>query len=340
MNITAQMVKELRDKTGAGMMDAKKALVEVDGDMDKAMEVLRQKGMASADKKMGRIAAEGLVGSYVDETKGAMVEVNCETDFVAKNAEFKALLEDVLDDSAETTIEDNQTKIEAEASYYTNVADLLNEVTEYAAGKNVEITTLAELAGEELDDVFTDAVDDEYTLTQVLTLTADCVDAGDFNDVKGDIENAIDNIVDSAILENSMIGNYKMAMSAISSAPIPAELTGGKAYFEAVVTAGYENYSLVKDGAIKEGVVLTTDDGVAASEQALADFGGDITDLNEAMGDLIAVVNLGTDMKAKMDEFTSKFITSFKNSYSNTDHSEEETLAHYKDELDEKNSPH
>lgn len=88
MNITATMVKELRDKTGAGMMDAKKALVEVDGDMEKAMEVLRQKGMASADKKMGRIAAEGRVGSFVSDSCGAMIEVNCETDFVAKNAEF------------------------------------------------------------------------------------------------------------------------------------------------------------------------------------------------------------------------------------------------------------
>ena len=88
MNITATMVKELREKTGAGMMDAKKALVEVDGDMDKAMELLRQKGIASADKKMGRIAAEGRVGSFVSSTVGAMVEVNCETDFVAKNEEF------------------------------------------------------------------------------------------------------------------------------------------------------------------------------------------------------------------------------------------------------------
>ena len=91
MNITAQMVKELRDKTGAGMMDAKKALVESDGDMEKAMEVLRQKGMASADKKMGRIAAEGLIASFVNDSCGAMVEVNCETDFVAKNDEFKEL---------------------------------------------------------------------------------------------------------------------------------------------------------------------------------------------------------------------------------------------------------
>lgn len=85
------MVKELRDKTGAGMMDAKKALVETDGDMEKAMEVLRQKGMASADKKMGRIAAEGLIAASVQDDCGAMVEVNCETDFVAKNEEFKEL---------------------------------------------------------------------------------------------------------------------------------------------------------------------------------------------------------------------------------------------------------
>ncbi len=91
MNITAQMVKELRDKTGAGMMDAKKALVEVDGDMEKAQEILRQKGIASAEKKMGRIAAEGRVDSFVDENGGAMIEVNCETDFVAKNDEFKTL---------------------------------------------------------------------------------------------------------------------------------------------------------------------------------------------------------------------------------------------------------
>jgi len=88
MEITAAMVKELRDKTGAGMMDSKKALVEANGDMEKAMEVLRQKGMASADKKMGRIAAEGRVGSFVGEGIGAMIEVNCETDFVAKNEEF------------------------------------------------------------------------------------------------------------------------------------------------------------------------------------------------------------------------------------------------------------
>ena len=91
MNITAQMVKELRDATGAGMMDCKKALVEVDGDMEKASELLRQKGILSADKKMSRIAAEGIVTSAIIGNKGAMIELNCETDFVAKNEDFKEL---------------------------------------------------------------------------------------------------------------------------------------------------------------------------------------------------------------------------------------------------------
>ena len=109
MNITAQMVKELRDKTGAGMMDAKKALVETDGDMEKAMEVLRQKGMASADKKMGRIAAEGLVVTSIQDNCGAMVEVNCETDFVAKNEEFKELSANL----AETVAKSNPADVDA-----------------------------------------------------------------------------------------------------------------------------------------------------------------------------------------------------------------------------------
>ena len=95
MAITAAQVKELREKTGAGIMDAKKALTETDGDMEKAMEFLRQKGIASADKKMSRIAAEGLVASYIEDGVGAMIEVNCETDFVAKNPEFKELTENL-----------------------------------------------------------------------------------------------------------------------------------------------------------------------------------------------------------------------------------------------------
>ena len=92
MTITAQMVKELRDSTGAGMMDAKKALVETNGDAEAAVDWLRTKGLAKAAKKADRIAAEGLVGVAVSGRRGVAVEVNSETDFVGKNADFQALV--------------------------------------------------------------------------------------------------------------------------------------------------------------------------------------------------------------------------------------------------------
>ncbi|PZU47724.1 MAG: elongation factor Ts [Sphingomonas sp.] len=94
-NITATLVKELRDLTGAGMMDAKKALVEVEGEIEKAIDWLRAKGLASAAKKSGRTAAEGLVGVAVSGNRGAVVEVNAETDFVAKNAQFQGFVKEV-----------------------------------------------------------------------------------------------------------------------------------------------------------------------------------------------------------------------------------------------------
>lgn len=93
--ITAQMVKDLRETTGCGMMDCKKALTETDGDFDKAVDFLREKGLATAQKKAGRIASEGLVDILVDGNIGAMVEVNSETDFVAKNAEFQTFVKNV-----------------------------------------------------------------------------------------------------------------------------------------------------------------------------------------------------------------------------------------------------
>jgi elongation factor Ts len=95
MTITAQMVKELRESTGAGMMDAKKALTEVGGDMEAAVDWLRTKGLAKAAKKADRVAAEGLVGVAVEGGKGVAVEVNSETDFVGKNADFQALVRNI-----------------------------------------------------------------------------------------------------------------------------------------------------------------------------------------------------------------------------------------------------
>jgi elongation factor Ts len=91
-DITASLVKELRDKTGAGMMDSKAALVETKGDIEAAVDWLRKKGLAKAAKKAGRVAAEGLIGAVVEKNKGVLVEVNSETDFVARNEQFQGLV--------------------------------------------------------------------------------------------------------------------------------------------------------------------------------------------------------------------------------------------------------
>jgi elongation factor Ts len=97
MAVTAGMVKELREKTGAGMMDCKKALSETDGDLEKAIDYLRQKGLSDAAKRTGRTASEGVVGSYIHPGSkiGVLIEVNCESDFVARTEEFQALVKDL-----------------------------------------------------------------------------------------------------------------------------------------------------------------------------------------------------------------------------------------------------
>ena len=123
--ITASQVKELREKTGAGMMDCKKVLTETDGDFEKAIELLRERGIAKAAKKSDRIAAEGLVTTYVSEDGkvGAAVEVNAETDFVAKNEEFRSFVADVA----------KQVALKAPAT----VEDLLNQPSIAEEGKTV-----------------------------------------------------------------------------------------------------------------------------------------------------------------------------------------------------------
>lgn len=108
MNISASMVKDLREKTGAGMMDCKKALVETNGDMEKAIDYLREKGISKAAKKAERIAAEGLSNIYIKGNDAVVVELNSETDFVAKNAEFKELLDKI----GNTILENNVTNLE------------------------------------------------------------------------------------------------------------------------------------------------------------------------------------------------------------------------------------
>lgn len=127
MAITAQMVKELREMTGAGMMDVKKALTETEGDMDAAIDWLRTKGLAKAAKKADRIAAEGLIGVAVTTGRGVAIEINSETDFVAKNLDFQSLVRDITRVALET-------------------------------GESVEVVKAAHLNGETVETVLTNAI--------------------------------------------------------------------------------------------------------------------------------------------------------------------------------------
>ena len=132
--VTASLVKELREKTGAGMMDCKKVLTETDGDLEKAAELLRERGIAKAAKKSGRVAAEGIVEAYISEDGkiGAAVEVNSETDFVAKNEEFRTFVMDV----AKQVVENNPATVE----------ELLAQPSLAVAGKTVNEVLIDKIA--------------------------------------------------------------------------------------------------------------------------------------------------------------------------------------------------
>ncbi|AVO39482.1 translation elongation factor Ts [Pukyongiella litopenaei] len=143
MAITAALVKQLRDATGAGMMDAKKALTETDGDMDAAVDWLRTKGLAKAAKKSGRTAAEGLVAVVVDGNKGVAVEVNSETDFVGKNAEFQ----DMVADFAKTALSvDDVEALKAADLGGKTVADVLTDKIA-TIGENMNLRRMASIEG-------------------------------------------------------------------------------------------------------------------------------------------------------------------------------------------------
>jgi elongation factor Ts len=145
--ISAAIVKELRERTGAGMMDCKKALAETAGDMEKAIEYLREKGLAAAAKKAGRIAAEGLVNSVVSNDKklGVLVEVNCETDFVAKNPDFQQFVKNV----SETILEKNPADLEVLANTAMSNSKTVSEaITGLVAtiGENMTVRRFARFA--------------------------------------------------------------------------------------------------------------------------------------------------------------------------------------------------
>lgn len=156
MAITAALVKELRESTGAGMMDAKKALVETDGDMEAAVDWLRTKGLAKAAKKSGRTAAEGLVGVAIDNGVGVAVEVNSETDFVAKNAEFQTMVADI------TKVALGVSDVEALNAADMGGKSVADVVTDKVAtiGENMSVRRMARLEGDSVAEYVHNAAAD------------------------------------------------------------------------------------------------------------------------------------------------------------------------------------
>ncbi|WP_313349930.1 translation elongation factor Ts, partial [Exiguobacterium sp.] len=148
MAITAAMVKELREKTGAGMLDCKKALVETDGDMNAAVDFLREKGIAKAAAKGDRIAAEGLTAVAVDGNKAALVEINSETDFVAKNERFQTLVQNianaVLRNGSETAEAALASEYEAGKTIDTYISEEASTIGEKISLRRVALFTKAD----------------------------------------------------------------------------------------------------------------------------------------------------------------------------------------------------
>ena len=142
-NVTAQMVKELRERTGAGMMDCKAALQETNGDMEQAVDLLRKKGLAKAAKKAGRIAAEGLIGLAVEGPKGVLVEVNSETDFVARNDLFQGLVKMIA--NVALTVGTDMEKIKAAKVGHITIADAIAD-TIAKIGENMTLRRAAALS--------------------------------------------------------------------------------------------------------------------------------------------------------------------------------------------------
>ncbi len=148
--ITTEMIKQLREMTGAGIKDVKEALVEADGDFDKAIEILRKKGIAKSEKKLSRTAKQGLVGHYLSEDRkfGALVELNCETDFVAATDDFKNLLSEILN----MVVKHKPSNVEELLSLKTDSGDTVEEKIKLAIGKIGENIVLRRFAIFETND--------------------------------------------------------------------------------------------------------------------------------------------------------------------------------------------
>ncbi len=186
MSFTAKDVKELREKTGAGMMDCKKALVENNGDLEASIDFLRQKGLAAAAKKATRIAAEGLVGGAVEGNVGAVVEINCETDFVAKNDDFKNFVSEVVNALLTSTAKDIEA-FKAEKLGSSTVTERIQELT-LKIGEKIDIRRFEKrsLSGDGMMGSYVHG-GKIGVLVEVVTENADVTKNADFQELVNDL---------------------------------------------------------------------------------------------------------------------------------------------------------
>lgn len=167
MSIKTSDIKELREKTQAGMMDCKKALTECEGDMEKAVDWLRKKGLSAAAKKSGRVASEGLIGVKSSDGKGVLVELNSETDFVSKNAEFQSLVNDIAEVALQTTTEVESLKNKDFLDSGKSVQEVISEKVG-VIGENLQLRRAASVQGQVVVSYLHNAVSDSLGKIGVL----------------------------------------------------------------------------------------------------------------------------------------------------------------------------
>lgn len=272
MAFTASDVKTLRERTGCGMMDCKKALTEADGDMEKAIEVLREKGLAAVAKKAGRIAAEGIVVSVVDKEKkvGVVLEVNSETDFVAKNADFVAFVNRV----AKVIMDSNPADVEALMSCKDDtgedVASMLQEKV-LTIGENIQIRRFERLEGDMIAYVH-----GEGRIGVMVMFDTDVADKEGFEaygkDVAMQVAAAMPQYLDKASVDPEVVAKEKeiltvQAMNEGKPANIAEKMVMGR------IAKFYKEVCLVEQPFVKDGDITVA----KYTENVAKELGGHIT---------------------------------------------------------------
>lgn len=272
MAFTASDVKTLRERTGCGMMDCKKALTEADGDMEKAIEVLREKGLAAVAKKAGRIAAEGIVVSVVDKEKkvGVVLEVNSETDFVAKNADFVAFVNRV----AKVIMDSNPADVEALMSCKDetgeDVASMLQEKV-LTIGENIQIRRFERLEGDMIAYVH-----GEGRIGVMVMFDTDVADKEGFEaygkDVAMQVAAAMPQYLDKASVDPAVLEKEKeiltvQAMNEGKPANIAEKMVMGR------IAKFYKEVCLVEQPFVKDGDITVA----KYTENVAKELGGHIT---------------------------------------------------------------